>query len=170
MNVVNHPTKKSVRRLFIIGLSFIPIAYLSDCVLDAILFSEETFLEQILSPSFHEICIRALFSTFIMGVALYGCHLLEKALAREVYKDTKIQKLEKTNLEIIQITHAFSKDLRGMILNTSGLIGILEENCKDCDNEILRGVIEELQFRTMHIDDFFNDLHQLVEKGNATDT
>lgn len=51
MELTNIYSKRAARKLMLLGVLFIPLAYFSDCLLDALLFGEGTFWEQLSQPT-----------------------------------------------------------------------------------------------------------------------
>lgn len=76
-------SQKSSFRLFLWGLLLIPFSFVADSVLDAVLFAEGDLLDQLFSPSAHELCIRILFGVFILAAIYLGMHYLAKTAERE---------------------------------------------------------------------------------------
>ncbi|PLX71676.1 MAG: hypothetical protein C0614_14285, partial [Desulfuromonas sp.] len=108
MQEFNFPPSRQARTLLKVGLLLIPIAYVSDCALDAVLFGEESFWQQLISPSLHEVAIRVLFSIFILAATLLGVHFLSLGSEREYKLEKRVEALEREKIAINDINHTLT--------------------------------------------------------------
>ena len=126
-------SQKSLFRLFMWGLVLIPLAIVSDAILGAVLFGQGTITEQLLSPSYHQVAVRFLFSVFILAAIYLGMHYLANTAQRE---KTLMQSNEDLNL-IRKDFEDFNHDMLQHLRNTSSEINTSIAMLKaQCDSEL----------------------------------
>lgn len=107
--------QRSSYRLFLWGLLLIPFATVADSVLAAILFGEGSIQEKLFSPSYHELALRVLFSTFILAAIYLGMHYL----ANCAQKESGLQQRNRDLGLVQQDLEEFQDDLLRHLRNTS---------------------------------------------------
>lgn len=107
--------QKSSYQLFLWGLLLVTFATVADSILNAVLFGEGSLQEQLLSPSYHELAIRFLFSTFILAAIYLGMHYL----ANSAQKESSLQQ-HNHDLDLVrQDLEEFQDDALRKLRNTS---------------------------------------------------
>jgi len=96
-----------------------------------VLFDAGTVVEQLLSPSYHQIAIRFLFSTFMLAAIYLGMHYLAHTAQRE-----KALMQAKEDLALVrQDVEDFNQDILQHLRNTSSEINtamaLLKAQCED---------------------------------------
>jgi len=107
--------QKSSYRLFLWGLLLVPFATVADSILAAVLFDVGSLQEQLFSPSYHELAIRVLFSTFILAAIYLGMHYL----ANSAQKETSLQQHNRDLGLASQDLEEFQDDFLRKLRNTS---------------------------------------------------
>jgi len=103
------------KQLIFCALLMLPVAYLADCALDAVIFGEATLLQQIFHPSPHELAIRLLFSFFIVLISALAIHFLVKSTQLERALRKRNENLLLANQELESFNYALSHDLRNSL-------------------------------------------------------
>ena len=99
-------------RLFWVGTILMVIYYVADCAMDAYMFGEETLVEQMFSPSTHELAIRILSGIFLFTFFLYAKFLYNKNHDLQQNLLQMSHELLTSNHECKAFTHSFSHDMR----------------------------------------------------------
>ncbi len=136
--------KKYLRTFLVYGLLMLPLAYLSDCVLGAILFGHGTLSEQFFAPSNQVLAIRLLFGVFILAVTSLGASLLAKTARVEMLLRSRNEDLLLANQELEEFSFTLSHDLRNMLTRMYASAGLLKEQCQHIDDERVRFLIENI--------------------------
>ncbi|PLX93186.1 MAG: histidine kinase [Desulfuromonas sp.] len=84
-----------------IALIIITIYWLLDCAMDAWIFGDESFLEQITEPSTQEVAIRVLASTVLLISAFWVRHVLGKGQKQKEALATALQTTEKQRQDVV---------------------------------------------------------------------
>ncbi|HER62823.1 MAG TPA: hypothetical protein ENO11_02460, partial [Desulfobacteraceae bacterium] len=108
-------TRNYIKQLLLSALLLLPVAYVADCALDALIFSDETLSRQIFHPSAHELANRGLFSVFIVLVALLAIHYLRKSTHLEKSLRKRNEDLLLANQELEAFNYALCHDLRNSL-------------------------------------------------------
>jgi light-regulated signal transduction histidine kinase (bacteriophytochrome) len=124
-------SQKSLFRLFLWGLALIPLAMLSDAVLAAVLFGEGTVMEQLLSPSYHRLAIRFLFSTFILAAVYLGMHYLANTAQREKTLMQSNQDLDLIRQDVEDFNHEVLQHLRNTSSEINTAMALLKTSCDE---------------------------------------
>jgi len=132
---VKTTSEKSSIQLFVWGLLLIPAAYVSDCILDSVLFGDESLWEQITNPSYHEVAIRILFSVFILSGISLGLYFLAKASRRELLLQQQNQNLKLFKMELEEFNENMSQNLRSSSAELAATIELLRSQCDDALDE-----------------------------------
>lgn len=134
----------------------IPFSFVADAVLDAVLFSEGSVVEQLFSPNYHELAIRILFGIFILAAIYLGMHYLANTAQKEgtLLQSNKDLGLARQDIE------EFNDDLLRQLRNTSSELAtsveLLNAQCgHDFD--------EKAQFFMEGIDNTSNKLNEQLE-------
>lgn len=136
--------QKSSYRLFIWGLLLIPFAVLADAVLDAVLFNHSSVLEQLFSPSYHELAIRALFCTFILAAIYLGMHYLANVAQKEASLLRRNRDLALARQDLEEFQEDVLRQLRNTSSELATSIGLLGTQCSPELNEKTRFLIENV--------------------------
>lgn len=163
MKHTNIFSKRAARKLLVMGLLFVPLAYFSDCLLDALLFEEGSFWEQVTQPNTHEITIRILFSTFILGVTWYGCHLLKILGFRETAANQTIENLQKSKQDLEAINHALTMDIRNMVTSVKAKTDLIIELKEKMDPKTLYSTISSMDHTLSQAEAVLDDLHYITK-------
>jgi light-regulated signal transduction histidine kinase (bacteriophytochrome) len=107
----------------------IPFAIISDAVLDSVLFNNETVQEQLFSPSYHEVAIRLLFSTFILAAIYLGMHFLAKTSQREAALLQRVQDLGLARQDLEEFHDILSRQLRHTSASLTSTVELLQAQC-----------------------------------------
>ena len=134
----------------------IPFSFVADAVLDAVIFSEGSVVEQLFSPTYHELAIRILFGIFILAAIYLGMHYLANTAQRE----GALQQSNKDLGLVRQDIEEFNDDLLRQLRNTSAELAtsveLLNTQCgHDFD--------EKTQFFMEGIDNTSNKLNEQLE-------
>lgn len=158
------PPGKTARGFFLFGLALIPLAYLSDCALDALLFGEATFREQLLSPSAREVSIRVLFSIFMLALILVGRFLLALLSERERKVRQQLSAVEQVNRELGEVTLALTGNLRGLMTQLATQISLIEEQSRGVvGHDRLQFLVDEACRKSALLEDLLDELHQRAD-------
>lgn len=122
-------SQKSSFRLFLWGMALIPFAIVSDATLDAVIFGNETVLEQLFSPTYHEVAIRLLFSTFILAAIYLGMHYLAKTSQKEVDLKRSNRDLSLAKMDIEEFHEDLSRQLRHTSAALTSAVELLQAQC-----------------------------------------
>lgn len=122
-------SQRSSLRLFIWGIVLIPFAILSDAVLDAIIFGDESVQEQLLSPTYHEVAIRFLFCTFILAAIYLGMHYLAKTAQKEASMQQRVQDLSLARQDLEEFHDNLSRQLRQTSAALTSTVELLKAQC-----------------------------------------
>lgn len=133
-----------LRRLFLWGLILLPMSYLSDCVLDAVLFGEGNVVEQLFNPGAHELAIRMLFATFIIAGIFLGGHYLARMARTERLLRQRNEDLLLANQELEEFSFTLSHDLRNMLGKMYASASLLKEQCQTIQDEKARFLIDKI--------------------------
>lgn len=129
-------SQKSSFRLLLWGLLLVPFATVADSVLDAVLFTVGTIQEQLLTPSYHELASRFLFSTFILAAIYLGMHYLANTAQKEgsLLRRNRDQSLARQNIE--ENHHDTSQQLRNTAAELQSSLELLKNQCgKELDEK-----------------------------------
>ena len=134
----------------------IPFSFVADAVLDAVLFSEGSVVEQLFSPTYHELAVRTLFGIFILAAIYLGMHYLanigqKEELLRQSNKDLGLAR---------QDIEEFNDDLLRQLRNTSAELATSVELLK---TQCGHGFDEKTQFFMEGIDNTSNKLNEQLE-------
>jgi light-regulated signal transduction histidine kinase (bacteriophytochrome) len=131
-------------RLLVIGTVLFVVYYLTDCALDSLLFGEETFAEQLLSPSVHEVAIRVLSGAFLFFMYVAASLLLNKNKRLKEDLKKKTQELLTRTQELEAYNYALSNDLGASLTRVIVAKDILYKKCSQCSNGVCRGLVEQI--------------------------
>lgn len=123
-------SQKSLFRLFLWGLVLIPLATVSDAVLGAVLFGQGTLVEQLLSPSYHQLAIRFLFSTFMLAAIYLGMHYLANTAQREKTLMQSNEDLDLVRKDVEDFNHDILQHLRNTSSEINTSMALLKEQCE----------------------------------------
>jgi len=160
----NNYTISSPRKLLIVGILFVPLAYSFDCLIDSLIFRERSFVEQLINPNYHEIIFRSVFSTFVLGLALYGCHLLKISGAKQESLNQTIENLQKTNQDLEAINHAMTLDIRSMVTSVKVKINLIFELKGKMDEKTLFNTLNSVDHTLMQAEGILDDLHHITKR------
>ena len=124
-------SQKSLFRLFLWGLALIPLATLSDAVLGAVLFGEGTVVEQLFSPSYHQLAIRFLFSTFMLAAIYLVMHYLANTAQREKTLMQSNEDLDLVRKDVEDFNHDILQHLRNTSSEISTSLALLKEQSEN---------------------------------------
>ncbi len=124
-------SQKSSLRLFIWGIVLIPFAIVSDAILDAVIFGNESVTEQLVSPSYHEVAVRFLFCTFIIAAIYLGMHYLAKAAQKEAAMQLRIQDLSLVRQDLEEFHDNLSRQLRQTSASLTSTVELLKTQCSN---------------------------------------
>lgn len=148
--------QKSSYLLFLWGLLLVPFATVADSVLAAVLFGEGSIQQRLLSPSYHELAIRVLFSTFILAAIYLGMHYL----ANSAQKESSLQ-LRNHDLDLVrQDLEEFQDDVLRKLRNTSTELETAIDLLKDQNS---RNFDEKTRFFIENADKISNRMYRLLE-------
>lgn len=102
----------SNQRLFWIVFGLLLIYYVADSAMDSFIFGQEPFIEQLFSPTPHELAIRILSGAFLFAFSLYVKQLLIKNQSLQDQLLQQTQELINSTLEREAFTYAFSHEMR----------------------------------------------------------
>ena len=129
-------SQKSAFRLVRWGIVLIPFAIVSDAILDAVIFGNETVQEQLLSPDYHEVAIRFLFCTFILAAIYLGMHYLAKASQKEAALLSRGQDLSLARQDLEEFHENLSRQLRQTSASLASTVELLQVQCsRDFDEK-----------------------------------
>jgi len=131
-------------RLFLIGSILFIIYYLADCALDSLIFGEESFYEQLFSPSAHEVAIRLLSGTFLFTLMGTSIILLKKNKLLQADIVKKSQELNARNQELEAYNFALSDELGTTLARVVVAKDILKKKSAKCTNSLCRGVLDQI--------------------------
>lgn len=123
-------TRNYSKQLFFIALLLLPLAYIADCALDALIFGEETLTRQIFQPTLHEVAIRGLFSFFIAVTVVLALYYLWKSTKLERALRERNEKLNQANQELEAFNYAVSHDLRNSLTIVYTSMEMLRDHCQ----------------------------------------
>lgn len=117
--------------LAIVALVLIVCYYLADVAMDAWLFNEGSFFEQLLDPSLHEVAIRVLSSCFLLIFLATTTALMRKnrVLQSEILKQS--QELLTAQRQLQDYNYAVSQQLRTTLTCISTAEQLLHEQLND---------------------------------------
>jgi light-regulated signal transduction histidine kinase (bacteriophytochrome) len=137
-------SQKSSFRLFLWGIVLIPFAVISDVILDAVLFGDETIQEQLFSPSPQEVSIRLLFSTFILAAIYLGMHYLAKTSQREAALQSQLQDMSLARQDLEEFHENLSRQLRQTSASLRSTVELLQIQCSSEFDEKTRFFMESV--------------------------
>lgn len=155
--------KRAMVKLLILGCAFVPLAYFSDCVLDALLFEGDSLWEQLISPTAHEISIRFVFSTFILGVTWFGCHLIRQLDSKYKNLVQKCGLLQKENQDLEMVARAIVIDVRGRVVSVATKVSLLDELQDKMDKETIFSTVREVEGDLYKVENTLDDLYLLIK-------
>ncbi len=123
-------TRNYNKQLFLCALLLLPLAYIADCALDALIFGEESLSQQIFHPTAHELAIRSLFSVFIVLITTLAIHFLWKSTQLERALRKHNEDLSATNQELEAFNYALSHDLRNSLTIVYTSMEMLRDHCQ----------------------------------------
>ena len=116
----------------------VPFAVISDVILDAVLFSDGSIQEQLLSPTTQEVAIRLLFSTFILAAIYLGIHYLAKTSQKEAALLSRVQDLSLVRQDLEEFHENLSRQLRQTSASLTSTVELLQAQCSnDFDEKTL---------------------------------
>ncbi len=137
-------SQKSSYRLFLWGMVLIPFAIVSDAVLDSVLFGDETIMEQLFSPTYHEVAIRLLFSTFILAGIYLGIHYLANTAQKELSLHRQNQDLGFAKQDTEEFHENLSRQLRHTSAALATNIELMETQCGQDFDERMRFFMQSI--------------------------
>ncbi len=137
-------SQKSAFRLFFWGIVLIPFAIVSDAILDAVIFGNETVQEQLLSPDYHEVAVRFLFCTFILAAIYLGMHYLAKASQKEAVLLGQCQDLSLARQDLEEFHENLSRQLRQTSASLTSTVELLKTQCSSDFDEKNRFFMESI--------------------------
>lgn len=123
-------TRNYSKQLFFFALLLLPLAYVADCALDALIFGEETLTRQLFQPTLHEVAIRGLFSFFIALIVVLALYYLRRSTQLERSLRERNEKLNLTNQELEAFNYAVSHDLRNSLTIIYTSMEMLRDHCQ----------------------------------------
>lgn len=130
--------QRSSYQLFLWGILLIVFAVVSDAVLDAVLFEEKSFREQLFSPTYHEVAIRILFCTFILAAIYIGMHYLSKSAQKEGSLQQRNKDLGLVRQDLEESHEDASAQLRNTASELATSIELLNIQCGSTFDEKTR--------------------------------
>ena len=149
--------KRVARKFLLSGIFSIPLAYILDCFMDTLTLHKRSFWELLLQPSGHEVMLCFVFSAFLLGLSLYGYHLINIVELKEQNLGHSFKSLQKTNQELEAVNNAVTLDIRSMVTSVkakTNLIIVLKEKM---DEETLFNTINSMDNTLMQVEDILND-------------
>ncbi len=122
----------------------IPFAIVSDAILDAVIFGNESVREQLLSPTHHEVAIRFLFCTFILAAIYLGMHYLAKTAQKEAAMQQRIQDLSLARQDLEEFHDNLSRQLRQTSAALTSTLELLQAQCSTDFDEKTRFFMESV--------------------------
>jgi len=140
------PAEKNVHHLHLplVGVALFGFYYLADCALDSLLFGEETFNEQLFSPTVHEVAIRILSGLFLFALYVAASLLLNKNRGLQEELKKKSQELFTRNQELEAYNLALTNELGTSLNRVSVAKEVLNKRSGQCSDPICRDLIEQI--------------------------
>ena len=131
-------------KLLLIGSLLFMAYYLSDCLLDSLIFGEGTFKHNLFSPSAHEMAIRSLSGIFLFALYLVSVTLINKnkTLQRDLL--TKSHEIIQSNRELDTYNHTLSHQLRNSLTRILLSKERLKFDCFQCSSLRGKGLLAQL--------------------------
>ena len=129
-------SQKSSFRLFLWGTVLVPFAFISDAILEAVLFGGRSIQDQLLSPNSHEMAIRLLFGIFILAAIYLGMHYLAKTSQKEAALLSRGQDLSLAKQDLEDFHQDLSRQLRQTSASLTSTVELLQAQCsRDFDDK-----------------------------------
>ncbi len=138
-------SQKSSYRLFLWGLLMVPFAAIADAVLDAVLFDAGTVSEILLTPSYHELAARVLFSIFILAGIYLGMHFLANTAQKERSLQQRNKDLVLTKQDLEELQETLTQQMRNTSAEINTTIDLLKTQCAGNFDEKTRFFFESLE-------------------------
>ena len=151
--------KRVARKFLLAGLFSIPLAYILDCFMDTLVLQQRSFWELLLQPSGHEVMLCFVFSAFLLGLTLYGYHLINIVEQKERNLGHSIQSLQKTNQELEAVNNAVTLDIRSMVTSVKAKANLIIELKGKMDEKTLFNTISSMDSTLMQVEDILNDFN-----------
>ena len=151
--------KRVARKFLLFGVFSIPLAYILDCFLDTLAIQERSFGELLLQPSGHEVMLCFVFSAFLLGLSLYGYHLINIVGLKQQDLGHSIQSLQKTNQELDAVINAVTLDIRSMVTSVKAKANLIIELKGKMDEKTLFNIINSMDNTLMQVEDILNDFY-----------
>ncbi len=123
-------TSNYSKQLLFCALLLLPLTYVADCLLDALLFNQGPLFRQILHPTAHELAIRGLFSFVILFITLLAIHFLRKSTQLERSLRKRNEELLLSNQELEAFNYALAHDLRNSLTIIYTSMEMLRDHCQ----------------------------------------
>ncbi|HKL21251.1 MAG TPA: sensor histidine kinase [Tichowtungia sp.] len=123
-------TRNYSKQLLFVALLLLPLAYIADCALDAMIFGEETFARQIFQPTLQEVAIRGLFSFFMALIVVLALYYLQKSTQLERILRGRNEELNLVTQELEAFNYAVSHDLRNSLTIVYTSMEMLRDHCQ----------------------------------------
>ena len=122
----------------------VPFAGVSDVILGAVLFGDGSIQEQLFSPTYHEVAIRLLFSTFILAAIYLGIHYLAKTSQKEAALLSRGQDLSLARQDLEEFHENLSRQLRQTSASLASTVELLQVQCSSDFDEKTRFFMESV--------------------------
>jgi len=139
----NHPVTDK-RRLMLVGTALFFCYYLADCLLDSLLFGEESLAEQLFNPSLHEVAIRVLSGAFFFVLFVLFSSLLDQNRRLQTELATKSQELLAKNRELEAYNFALSHELNISLNRIIVAKELLRKKSVKCNDGICSGFLKQM--------------------------
>ncbi len=158
---------KSSTQLFIWGVLLLPSAYISDCVLDSVLFNEGPLWEQLTQPTYHEIAIRVLFGTFILSGIYLGMHFLARGARKEHLLLQQNQNLQLFKRELEEFNENMSQNLRNSSTELMTTVELLRTRCGNELDEKTNFLVQNVYIAGKELEDRTDIILSLAETATG---
>jgi len=160
--------KRFWQPLLVCWLLALVFYYLTDAAMDALVFGEGTFTEQLFRPELHEISIRLL-SAFFQGVvlALAWRLLLERRQSEARLAATNRQHL-RANADLDAYNHTLAHDLRNPLAGLVTACSLArEQTAGQVKSAPLQLSFDTIDSSCQRIESIISGLHKLASLGHA---
>ena len=144
MTISRQLKENSSVRLLLAGTILFAFYYIADCALDSLLFGEESFSEQLLNPSLHEVAIRTLSGTFLFIFFIIAVTLLNKNRTLQAEIQEQSQVILAKNKELAAYNFALSHELGTSVTGIIVTKDILKKKCAKCSDGVCGGLLDHM--------------------------
>jgi len=160
--------KRFGQQLLVCWLLALAFYYLADAAMDALIFGEGAFTEQLLQPELHEISIR-LMSAFFLGIVLaFAWRLMVKRKQSEVRLSLANRQLLQANADLDAYNHTLAHDLRNPLAGLVTACSLArEQTAGQANTSALQLSFDTIETSCQRIESIISGLHKLASLGHA---